>query len=88
MREVFSEELKMNLNGLLADDDLSKDYSVLWDIDSMANVNIIVALEEHYSIDITDAEAEVMRSLRDVIRTVTSKILKNQQQYKMLLTAR
>ena len=74
VREVFSEELGMDLRGLEPDDDLSTEYSALWGLDSLADVNIVVALEDHYDISISNGEAEKLRSVRDVCQIVAAKL--------------
>ena len=40
----------------------------------MADVEIVIALEEEFGIDIGDAEAASMKSIRDISEIVTAKI--------------
>ena len=79
IRAIFSEQIGVDLSLLEPDDDLSKDYSLIWDLDSMADVEIILALEEEFDIKITDGEASGMRSIRSIASVVTSKLHEKQQ---------
>lgn len=79
IRNLFSEQIGVDLSLLEPDDDLSKDYSLIWDLDSMADVEIILALEEEFDIEISDGEAASMRSIRSIASVVTSKLHEKQQ---------
>ena len=74
IRHIFCEQTGMELKPLEPDDDLSGDYSLIWAMDSMADVEIVIALEEEFDIDISDAEAASMKSIRDISEIVTAKI--------------
>lgn len=74
VRAIFSEQFGIDLSALEADDDFSKDYSLIWELDSMADVEIIMALEMDFEIDISDAEAGSMRSIRSISEIVASKL--------------
>ena len=59
---------------LEADDDLSEDFNVIWNLDSMADVEILIALEKDFDIKITDDEAAAMRTFRAVVDAVWQKV--------------
>jgi acyl carrier protein len=58
VRKVLEEQLGCDLSQLSSGDDFSNNLSFFWDFDSMASVEIVMALEEHFSIKIEDLEAE------------------------------
>ncbi len=74
IREIFQEQIPFELASLEADDDLSGDFKIIWDLDSMADVEIAIALEQQFDIKITDEEAAAMKSIRNVVDVVWSKI--------------
>ena len=47
---------------------------MIWDLDSMADVEIVIALEEQFDIKVTDEEAAAMKTIRKVVEVVWSKI--------------
>mgnify|MGYP000082493998 CR=1 FL=1 len=57
IRSLFSEHIGVDLSLLEADDDFSTDYSLIWDLDSMADVEIVISLEKEFGIEISDGEA-------------------------------
>jgi len=77
IRYIFCEQTGIDLKPLEPDDDLSGDYSLIWALDSMADVEIVIALEEEFGIEISDAEAASMKSIRDISVIVTSKLEEN-----------
>ena len=74
IRNIFSEQFGIDLGALDPDDDLSDDYSLIWDLDSLADVEIILAIEEEFGIEISDGEACGMSSLRSISEIVGSKV--------------
>jgi acyl carrier protein/uncharacterized protein YneF (UPF0154 family) len=74
IREIFQKWIPFDLSRLEADDDLSGDFKELWDLDSMADIQIVVELEKVFDIEITDEEAIAMKSFRSVVSGVWSKI--------------
>ena len=79
IRQIFQEQVPVDLSLLEADDDLSGDFNVIWDLDSLADVEIIVELEKAFSVKITDEEAEAMKSFRLVVNCVWHKIEQKQK---------
>ncbi len=62
------------MSRLRAEDDFSKNLSFFWDFDSMANVEIVLAIEEHFQIKIADPEAENTHTVSELVQLVSSKI--------------
>jgi acyl carrier protein len=75
VRRIFSEILEVDFSRIQDADDFSKELAFFWDFDSLADVELIEALEEQFDITITDAEA--MKTLRDIILGVHIKIMKS-----------
>jgi len=76
VKQVLEEQLNADLSKLSAEDDLSKNLSFLWELDSLADVEIIVALEEKFNIKIQDSEAEKTYTVRDIVHLVWMKLEK------------
>ncbi len=74
VREMFDEQFGLDLKGLGPDDDLSTDYSIIWEMDSLADVEILVGLEKEFGIEISSAEAAKLRSLRMIADLVADKL--------------
>jgi len=74
VRKVLEEQLDCDLSQLSSEDDFSENLSFFWDFDSMASVEIVMALEEEFSIKIEDFEAEKAHTINDIIMLVSSKV--------------
>jgi acyl carrier protein len=74
IRKILEEQLGADMSRLRADDDFSKNLSFFWDFDSMANVEIVLAIEEHFQIKIADPEAENTRTVTDLVQLVSAKV--------------
>ncbi len=59
---------------LLTEDDFSQNLSFFWDFDSMANVEIVIAIEQHFQVKIADAEAEKTHTVSELVELVSSKV--------------
>jgi acyl carrier protein len=79
VREIFQEQIPFDLSMLEADDDLSEDFNVIWNLDSMADVEIVIALEKDFDIKITDDEATAMKTFRAVVDAVWQKLEEKQK---------
>lgn len=75
VRRILSDVLEVDLVRIRAGDDFSKKLSFFWDLDSLADLKIVHALEEDFKITISDAEAEAMKTLRDIVLGVHAKII-------------
>lgn len=75
MREILESELNADLSRLSADDDFTKELSFFWEEDSMADVELLVRIEEEFGIKIQDEEAGLMfTSMNTMIETVMRKL--------------
>ena len=79
VRAIFQEQVPIDLSLLEADDDLSGDFNVIWDLDSLADVEIVLQLEKEFDIKIADTEAEGMKTFRMVVNGVWDKIQQKQK---------
>jgi len=77
IRQIFAKILEADLSRIRDTDDFSKELVFFWDFDSLAAVELVEAMEEQFGITITDAEAQAMKTLRDIILTVHAKISKS-----------
>ncbi len=64
IRTIFAEELNANMSKLSAEDDFSKNLSFFWEYDSLADVEIVLRIEEEFQIKLTPED------LQDQFRTV------------------
>ncbi len=74
VRSILEGNVDADLSKLKDTDDLSKDLSFFWAMDSMADVETIVAFEKEFGMKISDGEAEKMKTLRDMVMTIDRKI--------------
>jgi acyl carrier protein len=75
IRRILNDILEVDLSLMRARESLfTKELSFLWDLDSLADLKIMHALEVEFNIAISDAEAEAMKSLRDIVLAVHAKI--------------
>jgi acyl carrier protein len=75
IREIFSRMLEVDLSRIRDTDDFSKNLAFFWDFDSLVDVELVQELEAQFGITITDAEAEAMKTLKDIVLTVHAKIM-------------
>ena len=74
VRETLERILDSDLAFLRDSDDFSQNLSFFWDFDSMANVELVQALEHRFNIKIEDNEAEQTHTVRQLIDLVHAKI--------------
>ena len=74
VRCILSEILDADLLRIRDSDDFSKELNFFWELDSLADVEIVQALEQEFHITITDAEAVAMHTLRDIVLGVHAKL--------------
>lgn len=74
VKRIFESELGVDLSRLSAEDDFSRNLSFLWEYDSMADVEIVIRLEEEFGIKIADAEAEKANTIEAIVNLVWSKL--------------
>jgi acyl carrier protein len=74
VRKVLEEQLLADLSRLSSADDFSKNLSFFWEHDSMADVEIICALEERFGIKIRDNEAKNISTVEQIVNLVHEKV--------------
>jgi len=77
IRRIFSEILEVDFCRIRDTDDFSKELAFFWDFDSLADVELVQALEDEFGITISDAEAREMKTLRAIVLIVHAKITKS-----------
>jgi len=78
---ISEKELRTYLSGLglkvdIANLEVEDEFSAA-DIDSLDQMNLLLALEEHYNIKIPDEDVSKLTSLRKIIHYVSSRTTKN-----------
>jgi acyl carrier protein len=71
---ILEEQLSADLSRIMDSDDFSKNLNFFWDYDSMADVEIIYALEKRFSIQITDEEGASAHTVKDIVDLVWRKV--------------
>ena len=66
VKEIIIEQLQVDESEVTLDTNLMKDLSA----DSLDAVEIIMAIEDEYGIEIPDEEAEKFRTVRDLVKYV------------------
>jgi len=74
IRKILEEQLGVDMSRLRAEDDFSKNLSFFWDFDSMADVELVIAIEEHFQIKIADPEAEKTHTVSELVQLVSNKV--------------
>ncbi len=74
IRKILEEQFDADISRLCAEDDFSKNLSFFWDYDSMAAVEIVLAIEERFQIKIKDPEAERTHTVSELVHLVSSKV--------------
>ncbi len=74
VREILEVQLDADLSRMIDADDFSKNLCFFWDFDSMADVEIVCALEARFEIKISDKEAENAVTVRDIVELVWNKV--------------
>ena len=66
IKEIIMEQLQVEESEITMDTNLMKDLSA----DSLDAVEIIMAIEDEYGIEIPDEEAETIQTVQDLVRFV------------------
>ena len=74
IRQIFEQELETELPYLQPEDSFADNLRFLFAFDSMADVALVVALEEHFRIRIDDQEAQEARTVADLVQLVARKM--------------
>ena len=70
IRELLAEQLELDANDITMDSNIMDDF----DADSLDVVDMIMALEDEYSIEVPDEDVENFRTVGDVVRYVEDHI--------------
>lgn len=73
VREVLESILRADLSFLKDSDDFSKNLSFFWDFDSLADVEVVKALEDRFGISIDSVEANDATTIRQLVQLVHAK---------------
>lgn len=76
IKQVVIERLEINEDDVTMDADIQKDLGA----DSITVVEMIIELEDAFDIDIPDEEAEKLRTIRDVVDYVQSRLAESETQ--------
>ena len=68
VKEIICEQLGVSEDGVTADASFIEDLGA----DSLDIVELVMALEEEYDMEITDEEAEKIRTVQDVVNYIES----------------
>jgi len=60
---IIAEQLKVDISKIKPDSDLIEDLG----LDSLDSVELVMAIEEEYSIEIADADAEKIKKVSDIL---------------------
>jgi acyl carrier protein len=60
---IIAEQLKVDIEKIKIDSDLSEDLG----LDSLDSVELVMAIEEEYGIEIADEEAEKIKKVSDIL---------------------
>ena len=86
VREIFREQFGADFSRINNSDDFSEGMNFIWGFDSMADIEIIMAVEEEFDIKIEDEEAEKMISIQDIVVGVWNKKQKPNQSIEAIVT--
>ncbi|MET0855438.1 MAG: phosphopantetheine-binding protein [Telluria sp.] len=75
VRTILEDQLSVDMSQLRDNDDFTRELRFFWAFDSMASVQIVLALEQTFDIKIDDAESERSRTVSDIVFLVHSKIV-------------
>ena len=74
VREILEKQFDVDMSRLQAEDDFSKNLSFFYDFDSMADVELVLAIEAHFHIKISDVEAEKTHTVYELIQLISNKV--------------
>ena len=74
VRKILEEQLLADMSRLTDTDDFSKNLNFFFDFDSMADVEIVCALEKEFVINISDDEARKTKTINEIVQLVYRKL--------------
>ncbi len=73
IRNVFAAQIGEEFRLLYPDDDWTKEFQIIWKLDSMGNVEMHLALESEFKIAISEQESASMTCIRKVSEIINEK---------------
>jgi acyl carrier protein len=73
LREILSRHIEIDLSRLSPDDRFIEDLEMV-ELDSLSTVNFAVDIEREFGITIPDADAERLKTFRDVVEYVSGAV--------------
>ena len=70
IKSIISDQFKIPSSAIFEDTDIFNDLK----FDSLDAVELIIAIEEHFQIDMLDNEADNVKTLKEIVDIVNSKI--------------
>lgn len=70
VKKIIAAQFKIPESAILEDSHIFNDLK----FDSLDAVELIIALEEHYNIELLDREADNIQTIKEVINLINSKI--------------
>ena len=70
VRQILGAELDADLSRAVSTDSFETNLAFLLDRDSMADVAIIEALEREFKVSFSDAEAQAMNTILDIVQAI------------------
>lgn len=74
VRRILAEQFGENMSRLSAYDDFTENLKFLFDSDSLVDVEIVLAIEDEFKMKFSDAEAQNLRTVEDLVLGITRKI--------------
>lgn len=74
IRKIIEEIFNFDLSGLKKNDELFKELKFLFDSDSMADVEMTIAIEEKFNIKIADADVQTIKTIDYLVMLVDKKV--------------
>lgn len=74
VRAVLEKVLDADLSRLVASDDFTRNIGFFFELDSLADVELVCALEEKFAITILDGEATRTHTVQDIVDLVSRKV--------------
>jgi acyl carrier protein len=81
IRTILEDQLSADMSRMQGQDDFTRELRFFWAFDSMASVEIVLAFEQAFDIQIADAEAESIRTVSDIVFLVYAKVLEKSEGY-------
>jgi acyl carrier protein len=78
VRRILEEEFCLDMSRVLPEDDFTGNLRILWGnwsgLDGLEAVEVVIRFEKEFRITISDAEAAGMKTVEDIIVTISGKV--------------